>query len=65
MRTRRSGGEPETATTEDEEDLVIDLRERLAPYEFEHVGNPQWRETLIAADQRRLKRRIIRRFALR
>lgn len=64
MRNRRRGGEPDhTVATED--DIIIDLRERLAPYEFERAGNPDWRETLIAADRRRQERRPRPRFALR
>ncbi len=55
MRRRLRGGQPDGAESI-EQDVVIDLRERLAPYDFEHVGNPAWRDTLIAADRRRRDR---------
>ena len=54
MKLRRRGGESNTA--EPEEDILIDLRERLEPYEFDGVGNPDWRDALVAADQRRRER---------
>jgi hypothetical protein len=55
MRLRRRGDGPEQVQPP-EQDLVIDLRERLAPYELERVGDPRWRDTLIAADLRRHRR---------
>jgi hypothetical protein len=55
MRMRRRGDGAEQVRLP-EQDLVIDLRERLAPYELERVGDPRWRDTLIAADLRRHQR---------
>ncbi|MEQ1788361.1 MAG: hypothetical protein ABL966_15015 [Acidimicrobiales bacterium] len=40
-----------------EADEVIDLRERLAPYE-EVAQRPDWRADLIAADARRASRSL-------
>ena len=56
MRKRRRGGEPDYSDVT-QDDVIIDLRERLAPYEFDRAGNPDWRDELVAADQRRQDRR--------
>jgi hypothetical protein len=49
MRRKRS------ADDGSEQDTVIDLRERLAPY-GETAPTPGWRDVLIAADARRRAR---------
>lgn len=51
MRRRRP---PEPVEADDQ---VIDLRERLAPYE-EVAQRPEWRADLIAADARRATRSL-------